>query len=373
MFPTFRSIITDIQTGISHIPEKSPALIYIGVGTYAGLAILQENINIRILSDDNYHQYPPFIRQLKHEIDDLNIYIILIDPIQENPPHMITDEKLGENFRECEDPNKFKSADNRVTTYVLRQPVTMSVYNRHNSHTDNDITNDLEYLNRYCIENTVNLLYHDFSGRQVKYLAEYFDSQLNMYLDRIIYGFNARQDTGCYFDLNNSIIPYRIKHNRQRISIKFYNIFKYLQTKKYYKIDNSVNNYDNRFKNIILSQKQLIIDNICLDLNNHGLATMRVIHKKINGDDELVIHDYHFNYIKNDTKKILLELLKLHNYHEIYRVLFDYFKIDLNIICLLKKYDLSGHELLNIITSNPNPYLWVSEMIKFGVTNKIFD
>ena len=371
MFPTFNSIIKDIQRDILGIPQDSPILIYIGVGTFAGL-ITTDNNNQRILEDSNYHQYPSFIRNMKQEIPNLHLYIILIDPIQENPPYMITDRNLNEQFYQTENEDKFQSIDNRITTYVLRKNVTMNVYNLRDGDDILNITPDLEYLNRMCIENTYSLLYHDYSGRQVNYLAEYFDSQLNMYLDRIIYGFNSRQDTGCYFDLNTSIIPYRLKHNRQRISIKFYNVFKYLENKKYYKIDTSVDKYHDRFKNIILSQKQLIIDNICTDLNTYGLATMRVVHKKINGDDDLVIHDYHFNYIKGKVKEEILDLLKVEDYNRIYTIIFHYFSKYFQIICCLKNYDLNGKELLQIITSNPNPYLWISEMKRYGITDVIF-
>ena len=288
--------------------------------------------------------------------------------MQENPPYMITDELLGENFRECEDSNKFKSRDNRITTYVLRQSVTMSVYKRHelDRNEDNDITNDLEYLNRYCIENTVSMIYHDFCGRPVRYLAEYFDSQLNMYLDRIIYGFNSREDTGCYFDLTqpHAHMAYRIKRNRQRTSLKFYNIFKYLQTKKYSKIDSSITKYKSQFIDIINKQKELIINNISSDFYNHALATMRVVYKKIKGDD-LEIHERHFNYIRGNTKRKILGLLENNKYNQIYDILFDYYGKYLQIICCLKKLDLTGNDILQIITSNPNPYLWISDMMTF--------
>ena len=371
MFPTFISIIKDIERDISNIPIESPILIYIGVGTFAGLMTMDDN-NQRILEDSNYHQYPLFIRDMKNKIPNLQLYIILIDPIQENPPYMITDRNLHEQFYQTENEDKFKSIDNRITTYVFRKNVTMDIYNSREEDYIINITRDLEYLNKMCIENTLSLLYHDYSGRQVNYLAEYFDSQLNMYLDRIIYGFNSRQDTGCYFDLTTSTIPYRLKHNRQRTTIKFYNVFKYLETKKYYKIDASVVKYDGKFKNIILNQKQLIIDNICTDLNTYGLATMRVIYKKMNGDDEIIIHDYHFNYIKGKEKEQILKLLEQKEYNKIYDILFEYYSKYFKTICCLKNYDLTGKELLQIITSNPNPYLWISEMKKFGITKIVF-
>ena len=194
MFPTLYSIIKDIQRDILDIPENAPILIYIGVGTFAGLITIDNN-NQRILEDCNYHQYPSFIRNMKNEIPNLHLYIILIDPIQENPPYMILDRNLHEEFYQTDNEDKFKSIDNRITTYVLRKTVTMNVYNSRDGNDILNITSDLEYLNRMCIENVYSLLYNDFSGRQVKYLAEYFDTQLSMSLDRINYGYNARQFT----------------------------------------------------------------------------------------------------------------------------------------------------------------------------------
>ena len=373
MFPTLNTIITDIQREINDIPQNAPVLIYIGVGTYAGMTTYDSS-NKCILEDQNYHQYPPFIRRMKDEIQDLHLYIILIDPVQENPPYMIRDNKLGEQFYQSENEDKFKSLDTRITTYVFRENVTMDVYNYRDGDRILNITRDLEYLNRMCIENMYSLLYNDFSGRQTLYIAEYFDEQLSMYLDRIIYGFNSREDTGCYFDLTKSTIPYRLKDNRERITIKFYNIFKYLQTKKYYKIDSidCIEKYDEQFKHIILEQKKRVINNICINLNTYGLASMRVIHKKMHGDEDLIVQDYHFNHIKGEQKEQILELLKKHDYNRIYSILIDYFSKYLQIICHLNNYDLSGKELLQIITSNPNPYHWIYEMKNYGITDIVF-
>ena len=134
MFPTLYSIIKNIEEDILDIPENAPILIYIGVGTFAGLITIDNN-NLRILEDCNYHQYPSFIRNMKNEIPNLHLYIILIDPIQENPPYMITDKRIQEDFYQTDNEDKFKSIDNRITTYVLRKTVITDVY-KYNVHDD---------------------------------------------------------------------------------------------------------------------------------------------------------------------------------------------------------------------------------------------
>lgn len=360
MFQTLKQIIYNINEDVKTIPSTAPILIYIGVGTYAGLI---DNNNGRILQESNYHQYPPFIKSLKNDIPDLHMFIILIDPLQENPPYMITDRKIDENFNNYGD-DKFKSRDERITVYVLRKYVTTEVYTHNREVPDNtlNITHDLENMNSMCIQNNYSFIYHDYSGRQVQLLAEYFDPQLNKHLDRIIYGFNARQDTGCYFDMTNldSFMPYRIKFNRDRKTVKFFNIFKYIVTKKLYKIDMAPEYYDLKYIEMIIQQKLRIINNITENLNNYGLATLRVIYKKINNDNELEIHPYHFHSISKDSKIILLDLLKKQNFYQIFEVLKKYYSKDIDIICKLKNFTISGEELLNMVMEEKNPYLWIN-------------
>lgn len=367
MFQTLTQIIYNINEDIKTIPSTAPVLIYMGVGTFAGL-VENDNNGKRILKETNYHQYPPFIKSLKMNIPDLHLYIILIDPIQENPPYMITDIKLNERFNNNGD-DKFKSRDERITVYVLRKCVYTSVYMNGNVMGDDklNITNDLENLNRMCIENNYSFLYHDFSGRQVKPLAEYFDMQINKHLDRIIYGFNSRQDTGCYFDLTAKIsyIPYRIKFNKARKTLKFFNVFKYIVTNKINKLDMIIEQYGFESIDLIIQQRLMIINNIIEEFKNYNFATMRVIYKKLDNDKEIEIHDYHFNSIRKDIKINLLDLLKNEDYYQIFEILKDYYSKDIDIICKLKNFSISGRELLEMIMEEKNPYLWINTLNTF--------
>lgn len=357
MFQTIKQIFYNITQDIKNIPATAPVLIYMGVGTYAGL---RESNNV--LLESNYHQYPPFIKSLKINIPDLHLYIILIDPLQENPPYMITDTNLGESFNSFGD--KFKSNDERINVYVLRKYVTTEVYmdDRELQEDTLNITFDLENINRMCIENNYSFIYHDFSGRQVCQLAEYFDTRVNKHLDRIIYGFNARQDTGCYFDMtsHDSFMPYRIKTNKSRKTVKLFNIFKYIVTNKMYKLDMVVDQYDFKHIEMIIQQRELIIKNIIQDLESYGFATLRVIYKKLEGDRDLEIREYHFNSIKKDIKKHIFDLLKNYDYNQIFQILKEYYSKDMDIICKLKNFTVSGNEFLNMILEERNPYLWIN-------------
>jgi hypothetical protein len=369
MFQSLKDIIINIFSEINTIPEEAPVLIYVGVGTFAGL-MEHSNLGGKYLAEGNYHQYPPFVKSLKKEIKDLHLYIVLIDPMQENPPYMITDDKLEENFSQIGEDDKFKSQDKRITTYVLRKNVTFDTYINPNIRQEEDerykihnISEDMDFLNRKCIENTYSLLYHDFSGRQVKYVAQQYDSSLRMYLDRIVYGFNSREDTGCYFNMckPDAFLPYRIKFNRQRKSLKFFNIYKYIVCKKYEKIDSAIDKYEERFIEMILNQRYKIMDNICYDFTNFNLAILRALHKKINGED-LKIYEGHFYSLPKELKSQIMEMLTHEDYSEIFETLLEHYGKEMIIIAVLKQLNISGKELLLNVISNPNPYLWISEM-----------
>jgi hypothetical protein len=364
MFQSLKAIITNITSEIDTIPETVPVLIYVGVGTFAGL--MEDSPNGRFLAESNYHQYPPFVKSLKRLIPDLHLYIVLIDPLQENPPYMVMDPILNENFSEVV-PDKYKSHDKRITTYVLRKNVTFDTYTSPNFDVDGpkvyNISKDMDFLNRMCIENTYSMVYHDYSGRQVKYVAQQYDSSLRMFMDRIVYGFNSREDTGCYFDMCNlsAYLPYRIKFNRHRKSLKFFNIYKYLIHKKFEKIDLAIDTYDEKFIETILNQRYKILENILYDFTNYHLATLRSIYKKIEGED-ITIYEGHFYNLPKDIKIQIMEMLSTEQYRKMFQLLVEHYGKELDTVVQLKQLQISGQELMKRIISNPNPYLWGTDM-----------
>jgi len=200
---TLSTIFTDVKERISAIPLNEPVFIYIGVGTYAGLKNKDG-----ILEPQNYHQYPPFLQDLKNKIVDLNLFIVLIDPMQEQPPYLIADKGFLLNNNNSAATTSAIAATtsagvtDRIVIYSLLQSVYTDPYDCYGDSTN--ITEELRGLNKYVMAENITLLYHDFTGRRNNVLAEYFDDEIKTHLNHVIYGMSSRVDHGCYFDLSDA-------------------------------------------------------------------------------------------------------------------------------------------------------------------------
>jgi len=373
MSHTLTSISHSIFADISaNVPPHEPVLIYIGIGTFAGLMTLRNdqhgNSTIRVLESENYHQYPPFIRHLKQTVPNLHLYIILIDPMQENPPYMITDRKYTHTEFYEESPDKYNSFDNLTQIYVLRKNVTISKAYSDRFRADEfiDITPDLEMLNDFCMTTNVSMIYHDFSGRDVKSVAECFDRQLGANVDTIVYGFGARADFGCYFDLNApySSYPYILENNNGRNTLKFFNIYKYINTRKYYLLESDRQLYENQ--NLIDAQIKEFTNLIRDEMRNYSLGVLRMVYRLINGLSA-DINEYFTSRIRMSQREQIRRLYENQQYDKLFESLIDYYAIDLDIYCKIKNFDLSGKEIIQFIISNPDPYKWASGLHDFGI------
>jgi hypothetical protein len=338
------TITADIKARITTIPLNEPVFIYIGVGTYAGLKNKDG-----VLEPQNYHQYPPFLQSLKNKIADLNLFIVLIDPMQEQPPYMTGDKGLNNNINNVDltasasgiAPTTSARVTNKIANaappptasgiaiYSLLQKVYTDPYDCYGDSTN--ITADLRDINKYAMEENITLLYHDFTGRRNGLLAEYFDPELKSHLDHIVYGMSARQDHGCYFDLseassyfpwgrttygtpppgaeqrrqsgwqtNQSILPTGVggETNQpilptgvrgQRPQVKLFNIFHYIVNDSLNLIAQDAQHYSHDMADVntmINTQIEQVISTIKSDLTNHMLSLLRVIFRLIVGDEQ---------------------------------------------------------------------------------------
>jgi hypothetical protein len=415
------TITTDIKARITTIPLNEPVFIYIGVGTYAGLKNKDG-----VLEPQNYHQYPPFLQSLKNNIADLNLFIVLIDPMQEQPPYMtgalppgphqqtfMLDTHNPENRPQGQaerlefSQNVYTFNDRKLTIFSLLQKVYTDPYDCYGDSTN--ITADLRDINKYAMEENITLLYHDFTGRRNSLLAEYFDPELKSHLDHIVYGMSARQDHGCYFDLseassyfpwgrcplapgaeqrrqsgwqtNQSILPTGVggETNQpilptgvrgQRPQVKLFNIFHYIVNDSLNLIAQDAQHYSHDMADVntmINTQIEQVISTIKSDLTNHMLSLLRVIFRLIVGDEQRdrINIDHSFNFIANPHRERIFKLYNENNYVDLYTNLIDYFSRDIHILSKLKKYDLSGKEILQFIINSDKPYEWYSNVKHF--------
>lgn len=360
------SIINDIKKNIILTDLNC---IYIGVGTFAGLK--EPNGS---LSEKNYHQYPPFLQNLINSIGNLNLYIILIDPQQENPPYMVIDKGFIINNNN----NIFKSQDERVTLYTLRENVYTEPYDDVHGL---DMTPHLRDINKFVIENNITFVYNDFTGRDNRILAEYFDEDIGEHLDHIIYGLGLREYYGCYVDLTDQCLyhPYYIDEHGV---LKLFNIYYYIVNNrlscfhpdikmKYMSANaNAMANADaiaNNSNNMFNKHIDKFGDLVKYELANEILQTLRVAVRLKRGQhiteyDSKIIEFSSFPYKKRD---ICLEFYRSQSFHELFEYLLDEYGHKLNVFSFFKKLDISGREILELITIDEDPFKWYNNVKHF--------
>ena len=121
--------LNNLKNEIIQLPPNQPVFIYVGVGTAAGLVNAEG-----ILEPPNYHQFPPFLQDLRNRIPNLNLFIVLIDPNQENPPYMVRDFPLVE-IR----PDEYQNAN--ANANANEGSLHVQVF-RQNVYTDTDLQNN---------------------------------------------------------------------------------------------------------------------------------------------------------------------------------------------------------------------------------------
>lgn len=332
------------------IRAKKTHLIYFGVGTAAGLREPDGT-----LLPKNYHQYPPFLQDLKNTIPDLQLHIILIDPRQEDPPYMVQHNNLQ---------------DNSITIYTLRTDVYSEPYKEYNHDNGQDITSLLRDLNEYVMQNNIAFLYHDFTGKNNKLLAEFFDEELGEHLDHVIYGLSLREDHGCYFDLTEpcSYHPYYLTATGQ---LKFYNLYYYTINNKIHLLQpDIVGKYiasNNNNQHIIAAHNRQIQEIIRKEVLNVILQALRVVFRLITEElqPEEADKDLTFIYFPPNKRLICLALYKEKNYTELYTYLLTEFGKKIDVFANLKGLDLTGREILEFITLDDDPFMWYNNVRHF--------
>jgi len=355
-----------LKNEIIKAPSSEPVFIFIGVGTMAGL--LNDD---GTLAQENYHQFPPFVQDLRNRVDNINLFLVLIDPLQENPPYLTRDFPVQEVATD-----HYKNQDRRLQVFVHRKVVyTEPDERKYYDENAVNITDILRDLNDFAVANSASLLYHDFTGRRTATLAEYFEHDYANVLDQIVYGMSARVNHGCYFDLSKSNAYFAIKladpkptvrkgvraceAGRLAPVVKMFNYFKFILNAKYEKVSEEIKTYPDYLHLFIEEQKQNIIHDIRTEFKNVNIATLRQIKKiLLNPDDDVDPNIYLYNGFNRYQRDMLLELLHIKEYNLLCEILFNICASQLEVLARLKNMDLSGEEILKFITADPDPYQW---------------
>jgi len=400
----------ELDTILEHIKRERKNIIYVGIGTYAGLKEPDGTLLLK-----NYHQYPPFLQNLKNSYADVSLSILLIDPCQENPPYLVEDKGLVPKDKGLVPKDKglvpkdkglvpkdkglvpkdkglvpkdkglvpkdkglvpkdkdkdndhnmsdiYTSPDQSLTLYTLRQNVYTDPYRKYNDDYIN-ITEHLRALNNYAIANNVLFIYHDFTGRSNRLLAEFFDAEIKQHLDHIIYGLGLREDMGCYFDLTD-LCAYHPVYRTAQGALKLFNVYDYIVNEKLQLMFESKDQFDTDIVNNHLQRLLLIIKQ---ELNNVALQALRIVFRLITGEDVKEFDHYamEYNYFPLDKRNICLNYCREKNFCDLYDFLLTEFGKKLEVVAYIKKLDMTGREILEFITMGDDPFKWYDNVKHF--------
>jgi hypothetical protein len=375
--------LTDFKNEIISVPSENPVFIYIGVGTAAGMLNAQG-----ILPQEHYHQFPPFLQNLRNEIKNVHLFLLLIDPQQEHPPYVAADYRC-KRVANVRSVDHFKNQENNMQVFVWRKQVYTDPDVHHNDQAVN-ITEMLKELNFFAIKQNATLLYHDFTGRSVALLAEQFENDYDLvgHLDHIVYGLSAREDHGCLMNLTKShaFFPFSLKksdNNNPRPIIKLFNYY-------YYIANDRLSEIDEQISPMVNIQREQIINNIRTRFKEHNLGILRQLRKKsqqhklaqalqapavqqapaaqasapahpIDVSSELYI----FNSLSRPYREMFSDLYRENEYDMISELFFHYCANQLNIMGKLLGLDISGDEMLTLITADEDPFKWYNNIKNF--------
>lgn len=381
--------LNDLKNEIIKVPQSHPVFIYVGVGAAAGMLNASG-----ILPPEHYQQFPPFLQELRNTIPNIHLFLLLIDPQQENPPYVAVDYKcqhevanavadavaneVGANANAVVPSiDQFKNPADNLNVFVCRQMVYTDPDINHNDKAIN-ITETLKDLNFFAKETNASLLYHDFTGRHVGLLAEYFDNtNIVKNLDQIVYGFSAREDLGCLFDLTqpSAFFPYRLDYNNNRLRpiIKLFNYYHYIANNNFNQahIVYEINKFPEKMRLLATIQKEQIINNIRTRFKEIYLNTLRQLRKKDqeqqdNQEEAFVEGElYIFNSLPHPYREMFSDLYKEKEFNMISEMFFHFCANQLNIMSQLRQMDISGEEMLQLITADTDPFKWYNNIKSF--------
>jgi len=183
-------------------------IIYFAIGSAHHMARIMNN---QLIIDEQYdQQYPMFLREINKNHADYKTYIILIDPLLEEPSFTVKN-KFINNIDILEDGwvqdnNYFNIYLNNTKNIVLFEYREYIKYSHEEySYNPDEILFEpiLGQLNNLAMAYKWFVILMDYTGRPIYDLAYKYDYTLGKDKDHIFYGLPHRKDGGCYIDLSD--------------------------------------------------------------------------------------------------------------------------------------------------------------------------
>jgi hypothetical protein len=361
--------ISTVNTAIMSSNIKTPIIVYIGVGTAAGTYTMIDNH--KIVEPTNYHQYPKVLHDMENVLrKNAKKYILLIDPCMEDIPHITQDMANGFNFFKQSD-NVYVDYENQIFLHVLRENVTHDAYSdMQYGNNGYNITSSLSELIEICKSEYCNMIYHDFSGRQLLPIYNHHEDQIGEHSNHIVFGLGAQGDFGCYFDMTSPIATFAMKPDvspRNRVFVNICSPRSYL--KQNMSIDQARHDYPDC--NVEVLQDQF--SRICKDKFDelvsrvfYKLRFLKQLQKKTAEEiEKLDIKDLYAMYGKYMAMTILQQI-EDKNLDLAFIEALEFYGPQYDSICIHSKLPFRGIDLLYKITSDAkDEYSWATELRKY--------
>ena len=363
-------ILSLIKDTMNH---EAVNVVFIGIGTAAHTRNEKGILDVR-----NYHQYPELLRNIRRRMKDMNqlinINIILIDPMQEDPPYMVDDLHLDTHIIDIPDMNggtdeeeiKIYTSSEELVVFTIRKNVFTDPQSS-NCRTEDyvNITEDLRNMTEFAKVHDVAFIYNEFTGRSNKVVAEYFDDSIKGHLNHIIFGFDVRDNFGCFLDLTGpcSNLPFYLT---RELKLRLFNLHHYINTGTVSEIECDIQRFYRGYNQQMFdAQKEKIIESKKSYLKNVILQHLRYAYFILNGKDmgDLDLTEWkEFNEVSQNVQQKCINLLNEKKYQKLFDLLKNEYGQKLDLVPKLKNMDITGAEIIEFITNNPDPYFWYNKI-----------
>lgn len=315
--------------------------IYVAIGSAANCTIQDQITGNWTLDPKSEQQFPPFLKKLKEHFTVSPIHIILIDPVLENPPFIVCNNKkqLNQSWKkiQCDESfYYFRDEITNVNVYPINNYVHYINYiNFHGDENSTNIRSFFDTLNNKSILYNWFIVAQDYCGRNIGELGEIYDKMLTGHMNHIIYGIGARLDGGCFIDITLPICNFVYQINRNGISV--FNPFNFNEIEQLYSTINSLKCIDNDDYIVAKSQVDSFIDEKVTMLSSNIIGTIRqvgLLKKGVNTQ----LYDVSINIIDKKFDLNVTNFVDKGEYDIVLDKLYKILTIGL-IACLMKIFD----------------------------------
>ena len=327
------SIIQEIQNlNNSNAETESKPIVFISIGS---AALMKQN---NVLESKYNHQYPPCIQKL----ESLNrpIFIVLIDPVLEDPPHISLNHMVNTDYN-----NKYNNK--KLHVFSIRKSVKYIGTPYYYTDEIDDITECFLMINNISMQNDWLTIVHDFSGRNINILTHLFNIRAN----NIIYGIDMGESNGCYINLDSPIYDLLLGNkifNPHSCNIEF--------------IQTLMNDCDPTSQYIIKQKLNLYTKSFFNFFSKHVLTIFRQLHLICVDCKQIILNPSEYIYLQNKYNIPFDTLIKELKYIELYQSVYSYLSVEFN--TYFANYDINYNHINQIFLFNP-PYSWQEKILLY--------